>query len=573
MRDEAGDELIGRTLGGKFTITGFIGKGAMASVFRGRHDGDPPEVAVKVMHPMLGADPTFGKRFLREAKAAAKLNHPRSVRIFEYGSDSGMLYIAMELLEGSDLFDALLKERRMPEARAVGIMIQVCGALVAAHEHGIVHRDLKPENIMLMKSAAGHDEIKVLDFGIAKILDRETGDEAPPSSPFSSPPSSNLTRVGTIIGTPEYMSPEQCRGETIDARSDIYACGVVLYQMLTGRTPFVGQSPVEIALKHVTDDPPALSAFVPGINPKLDAIIMKALSKWPAQRQESAAELERELSAVAPELSGEKPRNTISITREAVVSSPSSAPEISVHAPRLPGLPSDVTISAEHARAVISGGSGSASGPFAPTPPVISGSTLTPASGMPKIARAPQPPAESDAPKGDEGPKIDAYAPTLDLSKLKSEITALEPPKDDKPGLDWEATIEVAPKAKGASKREAPKVEIAEAPPPGADELSSKEHKTKAEEPKAETEEPKAEEPKAEEPKAETEEPKVKAEEPKAKAEAPKVKEPKAIEPKAPSAAPLFQADAKPPGVSPVLIVFVVAILAVLVWLFQSLVR
>jgi len=192
-------------------------------------------------------------------------------------------------------------ERRLSEARAAGVLIQVCDALSAAHEQGIVHRDLKPENVMVIADPVDprREQVKVLDFGIAKILD---GDASDPDAPPSSLASSALTRVGVVVGTPAYMSPEQCRGEAIDARSDLYACGVLLFQLVTGKLPFQAESPFDYALKHVREPPPAPSSLVPAIHPGLEATILTALAKWPVERQESARAFGAELSLVLPEL-------------------------------------------------------------------------------------------------------------------------------------------------------------------------------------------------------------------------------------------------------------------------------
>ncbi len=277
----------------------------MATVYRGVQDADPREVAVKVMHPELARDTTFARRFRREARAASRLNHKNTVQIIDYGVDGKVAYIAMELLQGRDLFEILTIERRLSEARAARILIEVCDVLTVAHEQGIVHRDLKPENIMILgqPDSAGRERIKVLDFGIAKILDKELKEgeaEAPP--PSGGPPSSAITTVGVIVGTPEYMSPEQCRGEGVDARSDIYACGVLLYQLVTGQIPFTGDSIIDIALKHIRQPPPRPSKHTPFMHAGLEAIVMSALEKWPAQRPQNAAEFKAALEKILPEL-------------------------------------------------------------------------------------------------------------------------------------------------------------------------------------------------------------------------------------------------------------------------------
>jgi serine/threonine-protein kinase len=293
--------LVGRTLGGRFRLTGFLGEGAMAGVYRGEWNGEPREVAVKVMHTELLSDPTFAKRFTREAKAAAKIVHRNSVRILEHGADGELLYLAMELLLGQDMFELLAREKRLAPARAAAIVEQICGPLAVAHGFGIVHRDLKPENVMIVPDPMrpGADLVKVLDFGIAKIL--ESPLEGPPSSnpADSGPPTSALTRVGGLVGTPEYMSPEQAVGGAVDARSDLYACGVLLFHAVTGQQPFTGKHPLDVIMQVGDKDKlaPLPSSILPSIPPDLERIIVKAMSKPPEHRYQSAAELAADLGA------------------------------------------------------------------------------------------------------------------------------------------------------------------------------------------------------------------------------------------------------------------------------------
>jgi eukaryotic-like serine/threonine-protein kinase len=291
--------IIGRTLAGRFRVTAFIGEGAMASVYRAVQAAEPRDVALKIMHPHLVSDATFVGRFRREAKAAARIVHPNTVKIIDCGVDGDLLYIAMELLAGQDLFETLVLERRLSEVRAATIMIQVADALVAAHDKGIVHRDLKPENIMLLRDPIDPsiEQVKVLDFGIAKILERDA-----PSIDGGPASMSALTGVGTVVGTPAYMSPEQCRGEPVDTRSDVYTAGILLYQLVAGRLPFSGENAMDLAVKHVRTPPTPPEEVVPKINPKLRDLILSALAKWPAQRPQTAADLRDALQALLPEL-------------------------------------------------------------------------------------------------------------------------------------------------------------------------------------------------------------------------------------------------------------------------------
>ena len=305
--------LIGLNLADRFRITGVIGEGGMATVYRGV-DRNKTELAVKIMNPELAKESRFVRRFRREAKAASMLKHPNTVQIVEFGVDQGYVFMVMELLQGQDLAMLLHRERKIPDARAVQIVVQVCRALSAAHEQSIVHRDLKPDNIMLVRQPPGvpapvpgmnpTDFVKVLDFGIAKILDDEPG--APVDSRMEpiTQEKSMLTRVGTIVGTPAYMAPEQGRAESVDARTDIYACGVLLYELVTGRVPFTGETPMQVVMRHVNEPPRPPSEFLPSINRELERLIMRALAKWPSERQQSAEELAFDLLALLPKLTG-----------------------------------------------------------------------------------------------------------------------------------------------------------------------------------------------------------------------------------------------------------------------------
>jgi serine/threonine protein kinase len=293
--DERKDPILGRTIAGKFLVESYLGGGAMGAVYRAKQLALDKDVAIKILHGDHAGDSTYAARFHREAKAASRLDHPNSMRVIDYGEEAdGLLYIAMEFLDGRDLFRALHQEWPLAPARIADILSQALAALAVAHEMGIVHRDLKPENIMLLRGADDegrpHDIVKVCDFGIAKFTDRPDG--APRTG------GQKLTTQGIVVGTPEYMSPEQGKGEALDARSDIYAMGVILYQLLTGRVPFEAETALGVVLKHVTEEPPPPSSVHPPADRRLEAICLKAMRKKREERYQSAREMRTELRAV-----------------------------------------------------------------------------------------------------------------------------------------------------------------------------------------------------------------------------------------------------------------------------------
>jgi serine/threonine-protein kinase len=294
------NKLIGRRVADRFTITRLLGEGGMALVFVAEQDQEPREVALKIMNEELTADRSFVKRFQREAKAAARVQHPNSVALIDYGVADGLSYIAMELLAGDDLYIMLERDGAITQGRAVRIVVEVCDALMVAHELGIVHRDLKPENIMVIPDASSPngERVKVLDFGIAKLLAPDT--VAPPKP--DADPTSGVTRAGTFIGTPAYMSPEQCALSAVDTRADLYTCGVLLFQLVTGKLPFEGQTPLHTATLHIHEAAPKPSTHAPNIDPRLEAIIMKALSKKPADRHQTARHLATSLRKILADL-------------------------------------------------------------------------------------------------------------------------------------------------------------------------------------------------------------------------------------------------------------------------------
>jgi serine/threonine-protein kinase len=286
--------LLGRVVAGKFAIEEHVGGGAMGEVFRGRHVVLDTVVALKVMRPDIAKDAMFKERFYREAKLASRLDHPNSVRVIDFGVEpDGLVYLAMEFLHGRHLLSVLREEWPLPDERVVDILAQTLAAVAVAHDLGIVHRDLKPENIMV---SVGHEEdgvrpyhVKVCDFGIAKLNDPRG---------FQTDSGKALTSSGTLIGTPEYMSPEQARGDTLDARSDLYSVGIMLYQLLVGRVPFSAENALGVVLKQVTDEPVPPSQLRPGVNARLEAICLRALKKPREERYQSAKAMRRDLRGV-----------------------------------------------------------------------------------------------------------------------------------------------------------------------------------------------------------------------------------------------------------------------------------
>jgi serine/threonine-protein kinase len=276
------DVYIGRLLAnGKYGLEVRVGSGGMGAVYRGRHRDLDKEVAIKVLHTTFQADAEFSKRFHAEALTMSKIDHPNVTRILDFGQEAdGLLYLAMEFLDGVDLQSVLDEEGALPLERAVRIISGVCAGLGHVHRHGIIHRDIKPSNILLISGLDDDDtptEVpKVCDFGVALAW---TGN----------------TQSSHVAGTPEYMSPEQCQGMVLDARSDVYACGMLMYELATGKLPFTGDDAALTARRQVTEEPPPPSAFMPDIDPLFESVILKAIAKDPAARQQSMRQLRAEL--------------------------------------------------------------------------------------------------------------------------------------------------------------------------------------------------------------------------------------------------------------------------------------
>ncbi len=287
------DPLIGHTLDEKYRLEARLGIGGMGTVYRALHLLIDRPVAIKVLNPRFVEDEAARTRFRREAKAAGRLQHTNAVTVTDFGqSQDGYVYLVMELLEGRTLREVLAKEAPLDTARAVSLMLQVSAAVAAAHEAGIIHRDLKPANIFIVQHAEVPAVVKVLDFGIAKLAADSLDDDD----------HKTLTQVGAMIGTPRYMSPEQCNGADLTPAADVYSLGVILYELLTGTVPFSGSSPLSIAMKHTSETPRSPREFVSSIPPALEHVVLRTLEKNPADRPANAAEFRKELLETAERL-------------------------------------------------------------------------------------------------------------------------------------------------------------------------------------------------------------------------------------------------------------------------------
>jgi serine/threonine-protein kinase len=303
-----------RLLGGRYELDGVVGRGGMAEVYRARDIRLDRIVAIKTLRSDLARDHTFQARFRREAQSAASLNHPSIIAVYDTGEDlmesTPVPYIVMEYVDGRTLRDILRADRRLLPERASELVDGILRALDYSHRGGIVHRDIKPANVMLTRGG----DVKVMDFGIARAM----ADSA-----------STMTQTAQVIGTAQYLSPEQARGERVDARSDVYSTGCVLYELLTGQPPFTGDSPVAIAYQHVREDPIPPSQVDPEIPPWCDAIVLKAMAKDPAHRYQSAGEMRADIQRAMSGMPVDAPATTTTTqyaqnTRTMVASGPAT---------------------------------------------------------------------------------------------------------------------------------------------------------------------------------------------------------------------------------------------------------
>jgi serine/threonine-protein kinase len=286
------NQLEGTLIAGRYEIREHIATGGMASVFKTWDHRVERIVAIKVLRSLDKNDLRAVERFRREARAAAALAHPNAVTIYDFVEEGGQYFLVMEYIHGPTLKQLIGQRRQMQAREAIEVAAQVCAVLQVAHARSFIHRDIKPQNIMLAWSgnaAGGLGDggawVKLTDFGIVRIAE-----------------DAGLTNSGIVLGTADYLSPEQARGETLTASSDLYSLGVVMFEMLTGRPPFVGPTAVSIAMQHATTNPPPLRQFNPNIPPSVEQLVLRALQKEPEDRFDSAAEMQQALRQCAREL-------------------------------------------------------------------------------------------------------------------------------------------------------------------------------------------------------------------------------------------------------------------------------
>ena len=288
-----GDPLLGTTVAGRYKVIKLLGEGGMGQVYLAEHTAIEKRIALKVLRSEYAHKGEIVTRFQQEAISASRIKHPNVLDVFDFGQlENGCFYLAMEFLEGNDLADELQRSRVLTAPRALPIAMQICRALSAAHGKGVVHRDMKPENVFLQRTGDGEEIVKIVDFGIAQL--KPSNEEAAKESTHR-----RLTRTGMIFGTPEYMAPEQASGKHADLRCDVYAVGIILYELFTGSVPFTGETFLGVLTKHLNEMPPDMRSVYPDLHlsPELEGVVQRALAKDPTHRYQTMNELSQALAA------------------------------------------------------------------------------------------------------------------------------------------------------------------------------------------------------------------------------------------------------------------------------------
>jgi serine/threonine-protein kinase len=315
----------GDLIADRYELEELVGTGGMSSVFRARDRQLERRVAIKILHEHYADDPEYLERFRREARAVARLSHPNIVTVIDRGDDDGRQYIVFENVEGENLKELVVRSGPLPVRRALELALAVAHGLAFAHDQGLVHRDVKPQNVLLSREG----EVKVTDFGIARSLHMDHG----------------VTQTGTVLGTGEYLAPEQASGKKVSPATDVYSLGVVLWELLAGDVPFSGENFVAVALRHVNEPPPHLRERRPDVSPRLDAAVERAMAKDPARRFPSMTAFAKELRGCLAEVegnrraAGRRPRHDArhaSQTRCAAVPGPGSPSATGAFSPPAP---------------------------------------------------------------------------------------------------------------------------------------------------------------------------------------------------------------------------------------------
>ena len=399
--------LIGSVIHDRYRVDALLGQGGMGAVFRGRHLGLARDVAIKVLRPELGRSDASSKRFDREAHSVSRLDHPNCVRVFDFGTTrGGIKYLVMELLAGAEL-EASLGQPWAP-ARAVDTIVQILEGLEHAHHFGIVHRDLKPENVFVTRDFRGREIVKLVDFGIAKLIDEDGARE-------------QLTRAGMVFGTPRYMSPEQASGGKLDERTDLYAAGLILYEMLAGKPPFTADEASILLRQHILAPPPALPASVPE---PLAAVVFKLLEKSRNDRYASAREVIDTLARLRPQLE----------QAGAAAVAPGLAPNLAPTGPiATPSMATSVEPSASNTGWSAAAPPG-ATGGWNPAAPPGASMALAPVAPPP-----PMPAASWPEPNAATGPQA-ASDPSMAITSYTPAVVQPRPHKPARPWLPWAIT-------------------------------------------------------------------------------------------------------------------------------------